>query len=210
MTRLLAAALAAAFFAVTPARAQIDGSIDPRQAVTGFNTSEILAAARALGMTAASQRLSDGTEVLQFQTANVVFFAQRTVCSQSTCTGLAFYAQYNPGFDLPLDAFNAFNSSQGIISAAKVQNSAVLKRYLIADYGAYLGNIASDIFNFEKRAKSFVDFASGGGTTVSFRANEAGASPKIASSFASAGPLDEDFHLRMRAEFDGAATAPPP
>ena len=68
------------------------------------------------------------------------------------------------------------------------------------------GNIASDLFNFEKRAKSFVDFASGGGKTVSFKANEAEASPKIASSFATAGPLDEDFHLRIRAEFDSAAT----
>lgn len=204
----LCGALAAAFIAAAPAAAQIDDSINTRQAVTGFNSSEILAAARALGMTAASQSLSDGTEILQFQTENVVFFAQRTVCNESTCTGLALYAQYNPGFDMPLETFNAFNASQAIVSAAKSENSAVLKRYLIADYGTYLGNIASDLFNFEKRSVSFVGFASGGGKSVSFR-KSGGSAPKVEAAFATAGPLDEDFHLRMRAEF-GAAAAPLP
>lgn len=204
---IVAAAAALALGAAGGALAQIDNSINASQAVTGFNASEILAAGRALGMTAATQRLSDGTEVLQFASKNVVFFAQRTVCKETTCQGLALYAQYNPGFDLALETFNAFNAAQGIVSAAKVEQSAILKRYLIADYGTYLGNIASDLYNFEIRSKSFVELATGGGKQVSFRKAGAGALSKIDSAFSGAGPLDEDFHLRMRAEFDAAAAA---
>lgn len=203
-----AAAAALALGSLAPAFADLDGSINTNQAVTGYNTAEILAAARALGMTATAQQLSDGTEVLKFQTPDVVFFAQRTVCNQTTCTGLAIYAQYNPGFDLPLDMFNEFNASQAIVSVAKVQNSAVLKRYLIGDYGEYLGNIASDLFNFNLRAKAFVDFANGGGKQVSYKVSAGANAGARAPLRWTDDAADDDFHLKIRAEMDNAASRP--
>lgn len=208
MKSWLVASAMLALSAVAPAFAQGDGSIDYRRAVSGYNTNEILALARSRGYVASAERLQDGGEVLKFASSDIVFFAQRTVCNERTCTGLALYAQYNPGFDVPLTTINEYNSKQAIIVAAKVNNSAVLKRYMIADFGTYIGNIASDLHNFDLRAKDFVQYVSGGSKSVSNSINEPAFSPKVNVAIAGSEPLDEEFHLRMRAEFENAAQAP--
>jgi hypothetical protein len=169
---VMAVAAAAIVVAATSARAEI---ANPRQMYAGFNLPELVTVANEIGFEAAPQTLNDGTVILRIETADVIFFAQRTVCNAATCSGLAIYAILSPGVDVPLTSLNEFNSKQSIVAAYKSESAIVLTRYLIGDYGVVKGNVASDLFNFNLRAKEFAAFVMGGGTNTISAKIESGA-----------------------------------
>lgn len=195
--RTVAAAAAAAALALGGAPASAWEITNGKQMYTGYNVGEIVAVGNELGFQTQAQTLGDGAQVIKFTSSRAVFFAQRTVCGSATCQGLALYAQYTPGFDLALDRINSFNGSQFIVVAHKSGQNAVIGRYLIADFGEFKGNLASDIYNFEERLSMFVQAVQGGAATISAEAeSKAGGPEKILSDFAANASAD-DHHAMM-------------
>ncbi len=195
---------AAALCLGTAAMAQDWTISNGAQVFTGYNTSEMIAVAQELGFQAQSQKLSDGATVITFTSANAIFYGGGTVCGATTCQGLALYAQYTPGFDIPLSKINDYNKSQMIVAVHKSGLGAVVGRYLIADFGEFRGNLASDLFNFEMRLRMFADFAAGGTASVSAKAESGAAGEQSAKSIEAAfaaEPADPAAFHREMAEF---------
>jgi hypothetical protein len=173
---LAAVAAGAAIAATSGAEAAIT---NPEQLYNGFNMNELIAVASELGYQSEVQTLSDGTVILKIATPDVIFAVQRTVCDATTCSGLLLYGVFTPNFDVPMETVNQYNSNQSIVTTYKLDDAVVVTRYLIADYGTPKGNVASNFFNFNKRADEFATFAQSGANTISAKIESNAPAPDV-------------------------------
>lgn len=157
---MCAATLALAAGADASAQQSTVATGDPTAILQSFTEANIAAVAREVGFEAQVANYSDGSSDVKIVGENAVFYAKPVACQNSICYGLVIFAFFKPAGGATLDQVNAFNAKKAFSKAVALDQTAVLTRYEIADFGIPDGNLASNFTNFVAVANEFDTFLS--------------------------------------------------
>ncbi|NWG46055.1 MAG: hypothetical protein HXY25_05860 [Alphaproteobacteria bacterium] len=143
---------------------------DNRTMVPYFTLEELQSTFKSVGIASVQGQVgADGPAYLQAAdpSSNLVFVAEPMACYDGRCVGLMLSAQFRGDLVTP-EAVRQYDLGQPFIKAVMVaENTALIGRYEIADFGIPRGNIRASVANFLAIAAYFPEFARSSQTTAS-------------------------------------------
>lgn len=191
-TAAAAFAAIAAACAAPAASAQNNTMFDGTTMMRGFTVSGLAQLATDLGLTSRSLVYNNGAAGLEITTPEgYQFYMQPTACNPQ-CAGLYVHALFGPSSNTTVSALNSFNEARAAAKAYTSNQSIILSRYIIADYGTPRGNIAIEFGTFVSLGVTFADYLQRGVGTVSDKieqpADGAAEKPALDVSYAAGAP----------------------
>ncbi len=147
-----------------PPQAQ-QGQMDPAQMVPGFTPDVLVGVLGAMGYRTELRTLEDGTTAVRAQSPEgIILFLEPRACNSGTCVGLQYRAFFRRDEPYTLQDVNLYNQRYAFMKSILLEDGrAYLGRYIIADYGIPLGNIAVNTSVFTALAAQFGEIVATGG-----------------------------------------------
>ncbi len=192
MKRFLAVVFAC-FMAAGPASAQVNS---PEQIASDFSLETLSGILTEMGFQYAQQSTPNNTTMLRVTgPSGLIFFIEPRACNSGRCVGLSMNALYQRSNPYAYEEINAYNDRYVFMKSMRLNDgSALLSRYVTADFGIPRGNIAINITVFNNLASRFPeDVDSLGQDQGQVSASAADAMPDVPSAmgFASSGASKE-------------------